>query len=86
MGLVYLFAYLLLKGHIPDSLLKVASVLLPLLPLFLIPASAGIVEHGGLLTEDGAAIALALIASLVLSIIVTPFIFIFFTRVFNKEP
>lgn len=85
MGLVYLFGFLLVKGHIPEPLVKVASTLLPLLPLFLIPASAGIVEHGGLLKEDGIAIAIALAVSLTISILVTPFIFLFFARLFNKD-
>lgn len=84
-GLVYLFCFLLAKGHIPDPLLKMATVLLPLLPLFLIPASAGIIEYGKLLQDDGFAIACALLVSLVVSILVTPYIFLFFARVFNKE-
>lgn len=86
MGLVYLFGFLLIKGHIPAPLQQVASVLLPLLPLFLIPASAGIVEHGDLLKDDALAITLALLVSLIVSILVTPYLFLFFARLFRKAP
>lgn len=85
MGLVFLFVFLLIKGHIPEPLLNVSTVLLPLLPLFLIPASAGIIEHGALLQKDGAAIAIALLVSLTISILVTPYIFLFFIRVFRNR-
>ena len=85
MGLVYLFGFLLIRGHIPEPLVKVASVLLPLLPLFLIPASAGIIEHGALLKQDGVAIAIALMVSLTVTILMTPYIFSFFARIFNNE-
>ena len=85
LGLVFLFIFLLIKGHLPESLLTVSSVLLPLLPLFLIPASAGIIEHGPLLEKDGLAIAVALLVSLTASILITPYLFIFFTRLLRKQ-
>ena len=85
MGLVFLFAFLVLRGSVPESLYKVSGVLLPLLPLFLIPASAGIVEHGALLQEDGVAIAIALVVSLVVSVMGGPFLFQFFIRLFGRQ-
>jgi holin-like protein len=85
LGLVLLFVFLLVHGHVSDSLIKVTSTILPLLPLFLIPASAGIIQHGGLLQADGVAIATALIVSLLMSILVIPFIFMFFIRLFRKN-
>jgi len=84
LGLVYLFGYLLILQHIPESLIKVASVLLPLLPLFLLPASVGIVEHGALLRENALAITVTLVVSLVIPMLITPFIFQFFIRLFHR--
>lgn len=83
-GLVLLFGFLLIKGHVPESLLSVANVLLPLLPLFLIPASVGIIQHGDLLMEDGLAITAAILGSITVSILVVPYIFLFFIRLFRK--
>ncbi|MGB3621362.1 MAG: CidA/LrgA family protein [Ketobacter sp.] len=85
MGLVLLFIYLLIRGQVSDSMVKVTTSLLPLLPLFLIPASAGIVQHGALLEQDGIAIVVAIIVSLVLSLLFIPFVFIFFMRLFRKS-
>lgn len=84
-GLVLLFGFLLMKGHVPESLLKVANVLLPLLPLFLIPASAGIIQHGDLLRQDGWAITASLLISLTVSIVLIPHIFQFFIRLFRQR-
>jgi len=85
-GLVLLFVYLLIKGHVPASLLGAANILLPLLPLFLIPASAGIIQYGDLIMEDGVAIVAALLGSLTISILVVPHIFLFFIRLFRSQP
>jgi holin-like protein len=84
-GLVFLFVYLLLKQQVPQSLLRASSVLLPLLPLFLLPASVGIVEHSNLLLENATAITAALVISLLASIAITPFVFQFFMRVFRNN-
>ncbi|MGB1061364.1 MAG: hypothetical protein ACPGZU_14590, partial [Ketobacter sp.] len=48
-------------------------------------ASAGIIEHGPLLEKDGLAIAVALLVSLTASILITPYLFIFFTRLLRKQ-
>lgn len=84
-GLVLLFGFLLIKGHIPESLINVANVLLPLLPLFLIPASVGIIQYRDLIMEDGIAITVALLGSLTISILVIPHIFLFFIRLFRRQ-
>lgn len=79
-GLVLLLAFLLLRGSISESLAEATSKLLPLLPLFLIPASAGVVEYGALVRNEWLPILLALVISLVVSFLITPFLFRFFVR------
>ena len=85
MGLVLLFCYLLARGQVDESLVKVTSNLLPLLPLFLIPASAGIIQYGGLLADDWKPITVALVVSLLVSMVVVPLVFLFFIRLFGKR-
>ena len=83
-GLVSLLIYLMLQGSIPSSLAEAASKLLPLLPLFLIPASAGVVEYGGLVKQEWFPILLALVVSLLVSFVATPWLFRFFMRLTGK--
>lgn len=84
-GIVLLFLTLLAMRRIPESLAHSAAVLLPLLPLFLIPASTAIIEYGSLLQRDGWIMAISLTLSLVISFALIPFIFLFFIRLFGKE-
>jgi holin-like protein len=84
-GLVALLAFLLVRGSIPDSLAQATSRLLPLLPLFLIPASAGVVEYGALVRNEWLPILLALVISLLVSFLVTPFLFRLFVRMAGKS-
>lgn len=84
-GIVLLFLTLLVLRRIPDSLAHTSTVLLPLLPLFLIPASTAIIEYGALLQRDGWIMAIALTLSLVVSFALIPFIFLFFIRLFGKD-
>ena len=79
-GLVLLLVFLLIRGSISESLAEATSKLLPLLPLFLIPASAGVVEYGALVKKEWLPILLALVVSLLVSFLVTPFLFRFFVR------
>lgn len=84
-GLVALFVFLLIKGHVSEPLVKIATYLLPLLPLFLIPASTGIVRYGDLLSEEWLAITTAIVVSMVLTVVVVPFIFMFFIKLFGNR-
>lgn len=74
-GMVLLLSYLIIKGQLSKPLDQATSALLPYLPLFLIPASVGVIQYGPLLKQEGFAIITALIISVVLSFICTPFIF-----------
>ena len=84
-GLVILFAVLLIRGYIPDPLVKVATNLLPLLPLFLIPASTGIIQYGDLLKDEWFPITVAISVSMIASVAVIPFVFLFFSKLFGKR-
>lgn len=84
-GLVILLAFLMLQGSLSESLAKAAIRLLPLLPLFLIPASVGVVEHGEVIRKEWLPITLALTLSLVASFLATPFLFRFFVRLCGKS-
>lgn len=84
-GLVLLLVFLLIRGSVTESLLEAAGKLLPFLPLFLIPASAGVIEHAGLLRNDWLPITVAIVISVVLSFVMTPFIFRFYQRILGRS-
>ena len=65
LGMLLLLIVLLIGKKVPDSLLRISQVLSPLLPLFIIPVSVGIVTQKSLLAEHGLLLALILIISLV---------------------
>lgn len=65
LGMLLLLAFLLIRGKTPDSLTQISKVLSPLLPLFIIPVSVGIVTQKSLLAEHG----LMLIVILAISIV-----------------
>lgn len=66
-GMLLLFGYLLIHGKVDEPLNQAASGLLNYLPLLLVPA-AGIMLAGDALREDGLAIGVALVLSLLVSI------------------
>ena len=72
-GMILLFLTLLISG-IPVHLAKTSASLLPYLPLFLIPASVGVMKFTSLLENEFWAILLALVISLTLSFLLTPLI------------
>ncbi|MDF1763173.1 MAG: CidA/LrgA family protein [Oleibacter sp.] len=64
-GMVLLLIFLLLYRRIPNSLTQITRVLSPLLPLFIIPISVGIVTQKQLLSEHGVALLIILAVSLI---------------------
>lgn len=84
-GLVFLLVFLMVRGSVSGALAQATARLLPLLPLFLIPASAGVVEYGELVRKEWLPILLALTVSLVVSFVTTPYLFRFFVRVTSKS-
>ena len=65
LGMLLLLVFLIVRGKTPGSLTSISKTLSPLLPLFIIPVSVGIVTQKQLLAEHG----LLLIAILAVSII-----------------
>ena len=71
LGMLLLLLMLLVRGQVPDSLKRITTVLSPLLPLFIIPVSAGIITQQQLLSEHGLALVVILVISLVPGALVT---------------
>ncbi len=70
-GMVLLFAGLLVHGGLPDGLAQVADTLLNNLSLLFVPAGVGVMLHVALVAKEWLAISVALVASTILTIIVT---------------
>ncbi|MEY8248334.1 MAG: CidA/LrgA family protein [Bermanella sp.] len=67
-GMLLLFVFLWRLGSLPPALKSAADSLLPFLPLFIVPASVGIVNHFYLLQQDGWLLVVAMVLSLLLGI------------------
>jgi putative effector of murein hydrolase LrgA (UPF0299 family) len=67
-GMLLLFGVLIVRGQVGDPLNQAASGLLAYLPLLLVVPAAGIMLAGDALREDGLAIAVALVLSLLVTI------------------
>lgn len=63
LGLMILFALLVLLQRVPAALETIASPLLGHMNLFFIPASAGVIALGGVLAGDGAGLLVAMLVS-----------------------
>lgn len=63
--MLFLLIALLIRGKIPDTLVRISATLSPLLPMFLIPVSAGIVTQKDVLAEHGLALLVILTVSLI---------------------
>jgi holin-like protein len=71
LGMCLLFVFLLYsKGDI-EPLQKIASILLPLLPLFIIPIAVGVMTQKALFLEHGVALLVILSVSLIPGIIIS---------------
>ena len=85
-GMVLLLGYLMLRGYVSRPLAETSGKLFPYLPLLLIPASVGVIQYGTLLEKEGIAVLAALVISLVISFIATPFIFRFLSTALKRQP
>lgn len=86
-GLILLAVALAWRERLPRSqplgatpLGSAANGLLGHLSLLFVPAAVGIVQQGGVLAANGAAIAVALVASTILTLTVTAGVFVWATR------
>ncbi len=71
LGLLLLFAFLLLRGEVGEPLSQAAGSLLRYLPLILVPPAVGVMAYVAPIAEDFWAIAGALLLSLLLSLAFT---------------
>lgn len=70
-GMLLLLLFLVLRGKTPDSLKHISQTLSPLLPLFLIPVSSGIITQKAIISEHGLTLLVILTLSLIPGILVT---------------
>lgn len=84
-GMVLMFAGLVVKGGIPEELAKVGDTFLANLSLLFVPAGVGVMLHIALIGEQVIAITATLIGSTLLTIAVTALVMRLFTRGQNKE-
>jgi len=78
-GMVLLFAALVMRGKVPGSLAKVGDGLLSNLSLLFVPAGVGIMQHAARFEDEAFAVGGALLASTLLTIAVTAFVMSRFT-------
>lgn len=74
LGMLLLLIFLIWRDGIPAVLKTSSQTLLPYLPLFIVPASVGILNHLHLLSRDWLALSLAVVVSLVIGIPLTGWI------------
>ncbi|CBL45282.1 LrgA, probably exported murein hydrolase [gamma proteobacterium HdN1] len=82
LGMLLLLIYALVFTP-SDDIQAICTQLLKYLPLFILPASVGIIDFGPLLRAEWLPVTLALTISLVISFWVTPLLFRFFSRIFG---
>ena len=71
LGMVLLFAFLLVRGKIPKDLATVTDGLLSHMSLLFVPAGVGVMLHFRLFGDDWMPIAVALIVSTALTVVIT---------------
>lgn len=68
MGMLLLFICLMLRGGVSENLRSSSQVLLPYLPLFIVPASVGILNYWPLIQQEGLAILFAIFISVLIGL------------------
>lgn len=76
-GMVLLFVFLLLKGEVPEQLGNVSNALLNNLSLLFVPAGVGVMVHVNLLGTDLWPLSIAMIASTLLTVVITALVMAF---------
>ncbi|GHD48190.1 CidA/LrgA family protein [Thalassobaculum fulvum] len=71
LGMVFLFAGLLVRGGVPQAMQTTAGTLLSHFSLLFVPAGVGVMLHLGRLEDAWLAIGVALIASTLVAVAVT---------------
>lgn len=79
-GMILLFAGLVIRGGIPEGLTRVGDAFLSNLSLLFIPAGVGVVLHVGLIAREAQALGAALLGSTLIAIAVTGLLMHLLTR------
>ncbi|WP_439529803.1 CidA/LrgA family protein [Pannonibacter sp.] len=79
-GMILLFAGLVIRGSIPEGLTRVGDAFLSNLSLLFIPAGVGVVLHMGLIAREAKALGAALFGSTLFAIAVTGLLMHWLTR------
>ncbi|MFT4766584.1 MAG: holin-like protein [Oleispira sp.] len=73
-GMVLLLIIIIIRKKIPTSIELAANSLAPLLPLFIIPISAGLITQSAILEQYGLKLFIILTLSLIPGVLVTAFV------------
>ena len=84
-GMVLLFTLLLFKGTVPDELGRVSGALLNNLSLMFVPAGVGVMVHVELLGTDVWPLSVALVASTLITVVVTALLMVFLGRLSSNN-
>jgi holin-like protein len=71
LGMILLFLFLVLRGHVPEELGQVSGNLLQTMSLLFVPAGTGVILHIQLLAEAAVPLGLAVAISTAAAIVVT---------------
>lgn len=74
LGMLLLLLFLVIRRKTPESLVNISKTLSPLLPLFIIPVSVGIITQKPLLKEYGVELILIMAVSLIPGALVSAWI------------
>lgn len=74
-GMVLLFAFLLIKGGVPESIAKAGQGLIDNLGVMFVPAGAGITLYLGLIAKEWDVILIASLSSTTLTLIICGLLF-----------
>lgn len=83
--LIFLGIYQLYFKKIPLFIKKTSALFLPLLPLFILPSCLGILAHLDLLRDEALKITLALLIGMILTQILTPYVFLWSLKFFKEK-
>ena len=84
-GMLLLFAFLVVKGSVPEELNAIASTLLNNLSLLFVPAGVGVMVHIEILGAAAVPLSVALVISTVLTIAVTAVMMKYLSRATSAD-
>lgn len=84
LGMVMLFATMMIRGRAPESVEQASTALLSHLSLLFVPAGVGMMTHFGRIAEEWIPITLALLLSTVITMVATALIMQQTSRWFAK--